>query len=327
MQLPVEWEGTLGLIETINTVGREYPAATSEPFDGHPMHARLAELREALKAEAGPLSPTVKVRSGLGKFGTWAEVPWVAMLDDRANAVPQQGVYVVLLFASDGGTLHVSLNQGCDQVRSELGKPRALKVIAAKADLYRAALGLSVTPAPVLGGRSARSELYEAGHIWGRSFSLPAIDGTQIVEAIGAALDAYDRLIGLDLFDPSTDGNGAEDEADLSVTERKRYRRHLKLERRAGVSKKVKQLQGYVCKGCDTSLAQTYGTVGEGCIEAHHLKPLSTLDAGTPTTFDLRNDFAVLCPNCHTIIHRLADPSDLNALRALVLKTAAMAAE
>lgn len=327
MQLWVEREEIVSLIDVINAVGDEYPSATAEPFNGHPMHVRMASLRRALKEDAGPFPPSAKVRSGIGKFGTWAEVPWVAMLDDRANAVPQQGVYVVLLFASDGGTLNVSLNQGCDQLKSELGKPRALKVIAAKADLYRAALGLPVTPGPVLGGRSARSELYEAGHIWGRSFSLPTIDGAPVIEAIRSAMEAYDRLIRLDMFDPATDGNGAEDEADLSVTERKRYRRHLKIERRAGVSKKVKQLQGYVCRGCDRSLAHTYGVVGERCIEAHHLKPLSTLDAGLPTTLDLSKDFAVLCPNCHTIIHRLPDPADLAALRALVLTTDAVAAE
>ena len=36
-------------------------------------------------------------------------------------------------------------------------------------------------------------------------------------------------------------------------------------------------------------------------------------------TYNVATDFAVLCPNCHRIIHRMPDPSDLAALRGLVL--------
>ena len=34
--------------------------------------------------------------------------------------------------------------------------------------------------------------------------------------------------------------------------------------------------------------------------------------------YDIAEDFAVLCSNCHRMIHRSADPSDLAAFRALV---------
>jgi 5-methylcytosine-specific restriction protein A len=46
---------------------------------------------------------------------------------------------------------------------------------------------------------------------------------------------------------------------------------------------------------------------------------LSALAEGALVTFDPRTDFAVLCPTCHRVIHRLEDVGDLPALRALIM--------
>jgi 5-methylcytosine-specific restriction enzyme A len=48
------------------------------------------------------------------------------------------------------------------------------------------------------------------------------------------------------------------------------------------------------------------------------LKPIAELEEGIAVHYDLADDFAVLCSNCHRMIHRSADPSDLAAFRALV---------
>lgn len=105
---------------------------------------------------------------------------------------------------------------------------------------------------------------------------------------------------------------------DLTVNETKKYVSHRKLERASGVSKKVKSVQGYVCKVCDFSFQDAYGILGKEYIEAHHLKPLYALKEDEEAFFDLSRDFAVLCANCHRMIHRMDDVSDVNALRELV---------
>jgi 5-methylcytosine-specific restriction protein A len=46
---------------------------------------------------------------------------------------------------------------------------------------------------------------------------------------------------------------------------------------------------------------------------------VSTLEEGVAVTYDIAADFAVLCSNCHRMIHRYADPSDLKSFRAAVL--------
>jgi predicted HNH restriction endonuclease len=39
---------------------------------------------------------------------------------------------------------------------------------------------------------------------------------------------------------------------------------------------------------------------------------------GVAVTYDVAADFAVLCANCHRMIHKSDDPSDLNKFRDMV---------
>jgi hypothetical protein len=55
------------------------------------------------------------------------------------------------------------------------------------------------------------------------------------------------------------------------------------------------------------------------------LKAIGTLGEGIPVQYDIATDFAVLCANCHRMIHRYTDPSDLKSFRALKLQAIASA--
>ena len=41
--------------------------------------------------------------------------------------------------------------------------------------------------------------------------------------------------------------------------------------------------------------------LGQDYIEAHRVKPLSTLEEGQPVTYDATADFVVFCANCHRL--------------------------
>lgn len=58
------------------------------------------------------------------------------------------------------------------------------------------------------------------------------------------------------------------------------------------------------CEACGFDFSTTYGHLGDGFCEVHHLIPLSASDESVTTTL---TDLAVLCSNCHRIIHR-SDP-------------------
>jgi 5-methylcytosine-specific restriction protein A len=65
-------------------------------------------------------------------------------------------------------------------------------------------------------------------------------------------------------------------------------------------------------------MGEVYGPIGEGLIHAHHLTPLSSLADGETVELDPRTAFAVLFPNCHAIIHRMDDVSDIEGLKAMI---------
>ena len=66
------------------------------------------------------------------------------------------------------------------------------------------------------------------------------------------------------------------------------------------------------CQLCGFSFADTYGEMGLDFIEAHHIKPVSTIKAGEETRIE---DLMMVCANCHRMLHR-ADPlENLDALR------------
>jgi 5-methylcytosine-specific restriction protein A len=83
------------------------------------------------------------------------------------------------------------------------------------------------------------------------------------------------------------------------------YRQHRARERdRRIVKRKKDQIlasgRRVTCEACGFDFETTYGELGRGYIECHHVVPLS--QSGSTTT-RLR-DLALVCSNCHRMIHR-----------------------
>lgn len=70
------------------------------------------------------------------------------------------------------------------------------------------------------------------------------------------------------------------------------------------------------CEACDFEYGKVYGKRGDGFIEAHHLTPVHQLLPGTKTRLQ---DLALLCANCHRIIHAQKPWLTLEELRALLM--------
>ena len=89
-----------------------------------------------------------------------------------------------------------------------------------------------------------------------------------------------------------------------------KVRYHKRIERNARLSKDAKKIHGHACQVCGIDFKEAYGPIGEGFIEAHHLRPVSKLEP-RKTPMSPKEDFAVLCPNCHRMIHRFERPEDI----------------
>jgi predicted HNH restriction endonuclease len=107
------------------------------------------------------------------------------------------------------------------------------------------------------------------------------------------------------------------------IVEEKRYRWQRMLERNSAGADFAKRHHKYRCEACLMSFADTYGDIGENFIEAHHLVPLSELDPSEPRIYTAA-DFAVLCSNCHRMIHRWTDPADVIGFRDMLKKRRAI---
>lgn len=69
------------------------------------------------------------------------------------------------------------------------------------------------------------------------------------------------------------------------------------------------------CEVCGFDFVKVYGKLGEGFAECHHLKPLSTLTKSKSTRL---SDLAIVCANCHRILHRTRPWKSVEELAALV---------
>lgn len=115
----------------------------------------------------------------------------------------------------------------------------------------------------------------------------------------------------------------------FSAQERKQLIRHTKNESvgRIGADK-VKKMKaerakiegGYKCEVCGFSFSEHYGNLGQDFIELHHLPMYKNMKHNSKRNLT-EKDFAILCSNCHRMIHRLPKPqnskADLQTLKDL----------
>lgn len=66
------------------------------------------------------------------------------------------------------------------------------------------------------------------------------------------------------------------------------------------------------CEVCGFDFYETYGELGKGFIEAHHRIPLSQIDGETTTKL---KDLALVCPNCHRMLHKAIDTLSIDELK------------
>ena len=102
----------------------------------------------------------------------------------------------------------------------------------------------------------------------------------------------------------------------------RRYRLHMWIERNPRAAKLAKEYHGLECQTCGFDFRPVYG---KDYAEAHHRRPLASLEPGKPVRYDVATDFAVLCANCHRTIHRMDDPSDVDGIKRLIAGRMALA--
>jgi 5-methylcytosine-specific restriction protein A len=224
------------------------------------------------------------------------------------------------LFRRDGAAVHLSLNQGTTAVLREAGRSRYREVLADQAardaGLIAAEDLSELDTGPIdLDGQTDLSRGYEAGNICSRTYlsgALPSEDELQ--DDLTRFLVLYSALVSArGSLEAESRGSGSSAEAFL---EAQRYSWHRRAERNNTLATGAKRIHGTQCQVCEIVLSDVYGDIAEGYIEAHHLTPFASL-SGRPTALDPTSDFAVVCPNCHRMLHR-GPPYTLAELRGFM---------
>ncbi|MEF2554374.1 HNH endonuclease [Aurantimonas sp. A2-1-M11] len=135
------------------------------------------------------------------------------------------------------------------------------------------------------------------------------------LEAIAAAIRA--AVVHADGAELAPIALGEDSEATegrlLTVLHTRRERnRALVQKRKEAALKATGRLQ---CEACDFDFHERYGERGDGFIEVHHTQPLHTLAEETKTRLE---DLALVCANCHRMIHRTRHWLSIAELRSVL---------
>lgn len=74
--------------------------------------------------------------------------------------------------------------------------------------------------------------------------------------------------------------------------------------------------KGYLqCEVCGFIFKDFYGELGDGYIECHHIIPLANIDVRRETKI---SDLALVCANCHRMLHRKRPWLTIEQLKEIV---------
>lgn len=311
------------LQEMLSRLAREYAYERAKPF-ANSEFGNFVRRDIAVEAKKRliflPYDLSVKASVGAG---VWAAVPWLAFFDPLVTTTATKGFYVVYLVNPQTEEFFLSLNQGTTAVYREHGEARGREVLMRRAIDIRdrvATFAEFFDSAPIDLGSEERLPLgYMAGHAFGRRYAAGQIDGTEFNSDLEKMLAAYSALVergGTVPIDVMSDEAGTTD-----VEETRRYHLSMRIERAANVRASVLASRGLICEGCGLDPAKHYGFTGPTNrvpLDVHHSKPIRELAEGESRRYKVPDDFLVLCPTCHRMIHKQADPSDLVSLRSSV---------
>jgi 5-methylcytosine-specific restriction enzyme A len=311
------------LKEAFVKVLTEYPKAVGEVFEGHSLAAFVRKDLPELTRRVGEIPSDCKITGSPGQ-GQWNKCPWVAVLDPLVTDTAQKGYYVVYLFREDFSGFYLSLNQGVTDVR-RIYKADTKSALRARASDFRARLpkergrvaieAIDLKPS----SHSNYSADYEAGNIVSTFYdATEPLSESQLVSDLREALRLYNLLSESESIPIGTIGAEDDEQGNKFIEDYTAFRQHKRIERNARLSAEVKKIHGYVCQACGFEFEKKYtGIENRKYVEAHHLVPIANLK-GQKVSRDPRADFAVLCANCHRMIHRFEAPWDLVAFRKMM---------
>ena len=322
----------MNILDIALDIGRLFPTQRKEQFASNPLakmirdewpRSFMSALTEADRANIVP-----KASPGQGQ---WNAAPFIAFLHTSVTTSPQRGYYPVILYERGFQSFCLVMAQGADVLRSTFGPKEALAVLISRVPKLRTAGGdwrsggFETGPFATFskGDLGSEDDPWAASIAFGKRYWIatpPSAD--EFTSDLRAMVAIYQRIVcilGADFETQDAVAKALLQNGELPMgptalvsghdgAMKVAYHKEIESRaRNAKLAKKVKAKLGFLCQGCGVDLGIAYGRIGKKFIEAHHLIPLSTMPKEGAEL--LETDFAVLCPTCHRMIHRLGCPT------------------
>ena len=320
-------------------LAKEYKSARKEKFKNHPLANYLRkEVPNIFYQSAGNLLKNYKVGSVQG-IGSWSKIAWIAIFDLKVTNNATKGYYPVYSLFENGKKVLFSLGQGYYQIKVSY-KREAKYILESRGVILRNKIknfkqyGFKNTSSAKLTiSKDIQRDTWVKSSAFGKIYDIKNFPSEeQILKDLKNMLTLYQLAIQRGGTSETTHAIDLEDEEiekSLKGTEKKAVRFHREKEKTyiktdPALIKRLKKKFNYTCQACNLKFENIYGDYSDkkDYIEAHHLIPkseiLRKIELGEELKRD-ENDFAILCANCHRMIHKYACPP-LNEFKEKIIK-------
>jgi 5-methylcytosine-specific restriction protein B len=175
----------------------------SIPYGRHPaLWALVGQLKAGISAmPAMEARPQIRLGWSLGA-GSWANIPWISLLDERETTSTERGVYIVYLFRQDMSGVYLCLSQGVTDVHKKFGRSSGNEELAIRATGFRKSLpnlsaeGFDLENPPDLHTDAQLGVAYESGTFAHKFYEHGAVPTDSILQAdLANLLEAYGTVL------------------------------------------------------------------------------------------------------------------------------------
>ena len=295
-------------------------ARQNEKFKDHPLANFIRnDAKENFKLALGETAKDYIIDASPGK-GNWVNNPWINIMDERVTTTAEDGYYPVYLFSEDQKTIVLELGQGEYQARKTFKKDTENILIS------RAAIMRSKVPSHTNRFKSNISinlkkgdkvkERWISSAAFGKVYKINKIpEEKELVEDLEEILKLYQIIISKGgvvegefkkvYVDQDQDATGGETKIIKHIDKEIEI---IKTDRNFIIG--LKKNSDYTCQACGLKYEKIYGDYSKkkDFIEAHHIEPKFKVKEEAETNKKMSRsakDFAMLCANCHRMIHRM----------------------
>lgn len=308
-----------GLLQIIS---QNYLDALTQPFKEH-------SLANIIRKKPKEIIPKIVNFGGMYIKGSpgqgqWTAFPWIAVINKNVTDGAQDGIYVVYLFAKSMDTIYLTLNQGVTKPIEKYGRRKGLNMLQNIAQNIRFNYEVEDFRSDnmIEIGNYGLGNAYEKGTIFYKKYYCDNLPRNEELENDLKKIVIFynDYMYKTNILTSNTEFRG---KYKNNVEEGKRIlTTHYSYERDPKIvndfkKKCIAEQRELRCEVCNFSFEETYGDRGHGFIEVHHLKPVSQMKPGEKTSL---NDLALICSNCHKMIHRKMPYLTINELKQIMKK-------